>query len=330
MGELGLQRTGSRIEDPGPSVVAGGHDARVVRTEGRCAHRAIGLKHEPHLRGFERPSQHVFQLRRRRETDGLRGEQHAQLRIDGQLGECARGELAALRAIRLGARIVPLGHRVHGQRGHEPKCNEDHSKEPLKARAPSMGLGELPLDLALRAMPRPPGEDRLPEHVVEDLVPDVATLLDSAQDAPLRQRGQDGLQLLRRDPPELREVGDLVGELRPRWRHEMVEEPCCEVFLVAREFGHRSFEMLLDDALRASESRERRRAKCLRALGRLLVPDALHHELEVRRLDTHSAVVRLDCTEPSERGLDLPRSDLVENAVDEIRFDVHSDTRDLA
>ena len=55
----------------------------------------------------------------------------------------------------------------------------------------------------------------------------------------------------------------------------------------------------------------------------LLVPEALHHELEIRRLDPRAVLRAFDRPEPAERRLDLAGADLVENALDELGLDDH-------
>ena len=87
--------------------------------------------------------------------------------------------------------------------------------------------------------------------------------------------------------------------------------------------------MLFDDVLRASEPLERVRAEDVRAHRPLLVPDALHDELEVRRLNARAVVRGLDGAEPAQRGLDLARTDLVEDAPDEPGLDRHCDAGEL-
>ena len=61
-----------------------------------------------------------------------------------------------------------------------------------------------------------------------------------------------------------------------------------------------------------------RRSRCV-----LLVPQALHDELEIRRLDPRSVLRALDRPEPAERRLDLAGTDLVEDALHEGGLDDH-------
>ena len=51
----------------------------------------------------------------------------------------------------------------------------------------------------------------------------------------------------------------------------------------------------------------------------LLLPEALHDELEIRRLDPPTDVAALDAPEAAERRLDLTGTDLVEHPLDERR-----------
>ena len=116
---------------------------------------------------------------------------------------------------------------------------------------------------------------------------------------------------------EVGEVGDLVCDLRSRRRDQVVEEACRDVLLLRRQLGERPLQVLLDDVLCAAEPLERLHAQRCRSREPLLVPQALHHELEVGRLDARAVVDTLDRSEPSERRLDLPGSDLVQDPVDE-------------
>ena len=114
-------------------------------------------------------------------------------------------------------------------------------------------MRELPLGFVLA----PPCEHRLAEDVVEDLVPDGTALVDRAQDAALGQRRQHRYQLGFGDLAEVGEIGDFVGDLRPRWRDEVVEDPGGDILLLGREVGHGALEMLLDDVLRTAEPVDR-------------------------------------------------------------------------
>ena len=81
---------------------------------------------------------------------------------------------------------------------------------------------------------------------------------------------------------ELREVGRLVGDLRPGRRDEVVEEPRSDVALRGRQRLDRALEVIGDDLARTTELVERRGAQRRRAARALDVPEPLHHELQVR------------------------------------------------
>ena len=114
-----------------------------------------------------------------------------------------------------------------------------------------------------------------------------------------------------------------MRDLRPGRRHEVVEEPGGDVLLGRRQLGHGSLEVLLHDVLGAAEPIERLDPHSARPAGALLVPQALHHELEVRRLDAGAVCGALDRAEPAERRLDLACTDVVQHALDEIGVDRH-------
>ena len=67
------------------------------------------------------------------------------------------------------------------------------------------------------------------------------------------------LQLLLRNPAEVREIGHFVRDLRSRGGDEVVEEPRGDVLLLGRQLRHRAFEMLLDDVPGAPEPLQSRR-----------------------------------------------------------------------
>ena len=65
----------------------------------------------------------------------------------------------------------------------------------------------------------------------------------------------------------------------------MVEEPRCDVLLAGGQLSHGAFEMLFDDLLGSAQAIERLDAKAIGAGGALFLPQTLHDELEIRRLD---------------------------------------------
>jgi hypothetical protein len=83
--------------------------------------------------------------------------------------------------------------------------------------------------------------------------------------------------------------------------------------------------VLLDDVLGSPEPLEGLGAQCVRTRRRSSFPDALHDELEVGRLDALLRIRALDRSEPTESGLDLAGSHLVEHALDELRLDGDGD-----
>ena len=74
-------------------------------------------------------------------------------------------------------------------------------------------------------------------------------------------------------------------------------------------------EVLFDDPVCASEPLERLEAQRIGAACRLLVPEALHHQLQVRRLDPSGRLLR--AAAPFDPGADAARGDLVEHALGE-------------
>ena len=121
-----------------------------------------------------------------------------------------------------------------------------------------------------------------------------AALLEGAKDPAARQRGEHRAPPRHRDVAELGEVRGVVRDLRPRRRHEVVEEPGCDVLLrpaCSRAIAPSrcSSTMCCAPPRRSSVAAR----SIARARGALLLPDALHHELEVRRLDPRRPPRRL-------------------------------------
>ena len=124
-----------------------------------------------------------------------------------------------------------------------------------------MRFRELALDLALRTMPRPPREHGLGEDVVEDLVADVAALVERAQDPAVGEDREHRFELVarRRLPKSARSESScaiFVPDGVTRWLKSRAATSFCS----RRERVHRALEVLLDDVLRSAEAFERRRS----------------------------------------------------------------------
>ena len=143
-------------------------------------------------------------------------------------------------------------------------------------------------DRALRVVAALPSEDRACEDVVEYLP---ASRLVRPQDAVVGEDAHDASHVVLRAMGELRKVGRLVGDLRARGRDEWSKSDAAMSRCSGRERLDRPLEVVGDDLPRAAEPGERRGAKRRRAARALDVPQALHHELEVRRLDPGRAAV---------------------------------------
>ncbi len=115
-------------------------------------------------------------------------------------------------------------------------------------------LALLRLQLAIGLVLGTPREHRLGEDVVEDLVADVTSLLDRAQDPELGEPIEHGRDHGHRRACKVGEIGDVVCDLRAGRRHQMIEEPRRDVLLLHRELRHCACEVLLDDVLCAAET----------------------------------------------------------------------------
>ena len=168
---------------------------------------------------------------------------------------------------------------------------------------------------------------------MEDLVADGVRLVgrgDRPEDARLRESLDDLADRLRRRARVLRQVVEPVGDLHPGRRHEVVEDARGLVALGRPERAQRPLEVLGDDPLGAAESRERREAERRRACRPLLLPEALHDELEVRRLDPPVGPFARDRAAALAAHVDPAALHLVEDGLDERGLDRHRRAAELA
>ena len=150
---------------------------------------------------------------------------------------------------------------------------------------PPVGGCPLVLELAIGLMLRPPREHRLRKDVVKDLVAQAAAFLERTQNPAVRQRREHGLEVVAGTPAEIDEIVELVGDLRARGGDEVVEDPRGDILLAGVRSpiapSRCSSTICLAPPSRSSVSRRRRSEPA----ALLLVPEPLHHQLQVRRLD---------------------------------------------
>ena len=169
-----------------------------------------------------------------------------------------------------------------------------------------------------------PVEHRRREHVVVQLPADPAVRLrggDGPEDPVALERLERRLQRLRRGIRELAELLRAQRDLAAARRHEEAQRLRCCVALGVGHAGQRVVDVRPDDRAGAPEPSERLDAQQPRAGGRLLVPDPLHHELQVGGLDAHAVAGR----RARRRVLadrHAPAPHLLQHGVHERRFDV--------
>ena len=95
------------------------------------------------------------------------------------------------------------------------------------------------------------------------------------------------------------------------------------VALVGGQLGHDVVEVPVDDRVRAAQTPQRLQPQLLRPGGDLLVPQALHDELQVGGLHAGGARgVDVRCLAVADR--DAPAADLLEHGVDECGLDLEA------
>src|SRR5207237_6918571 len=140
----------------------------------------------------------------------------------------------------------------------------------------------------------------------------------------------DLLDLTRRRPRVLRQVAEPVRDLHAGRRDEVVEHPRGLVALRRRKRRHRALEVLGDDPLGTAEAGERREPKRGRAGRPLLLPEALHDELEVGRLDPAGVTGARDRAAAVHAVVDPAALHLVEDGLDERGLDARPLAAELA
>ena len=168
-----------------------------------------------------------------------------------------------------------------------------------------------------------PREHRLREDVVEDLVADRAALLDaSGGSAARRASTSTGAASSTGTSPKSARSEISCAIFVPDGVTRWLKSRAAMSFCVRRELGHRAFEMLLDDVLRAAETLERRRRAAsldpaARSSSQMRCMTSWRYGASIRGADLDA----FDRAEPAERRLDLAGADLVEHALDERRLD---------
>ncbi len=201
-------------------------------------------------------------------------------RLRRKLGR-ARFLGARPRDLGLVARLAPLRQRIDRDARHHRQGDQRGDRDDREPSQPATRHRPLPLELA----PPAPVEDRLGEDVVEDLVPVAVGGVERAEDALAAQRPEHRLGLAPAEVRELREVRGAVRDLRPGRRDQVLEHAGRSVLILVVEYRQRPVEVIADDCAGAPELLEGRLAENARSALVLFVPHALHHELQVRRLD---------------------------------------------
>ena len=234
-----------------PSVLAVRMQASIRAVE-RRRHRPAGREHRPEARSEQRRAEHVLGLVAGRQLRRAQRVLQALLRIRRQARERGRVELARVGPLRLRPRLAALRQREDRHRRRQRE--RDHaSRRRLPAGAGACASASWRSRSSRRS--RPPGQHRVGEHVVEDLVARPAAVLavHLAQDPLVPERLEHRPELGLVDRRVLGEIGRAVRDLRPRRRDEAVEDARGDVLLRRPEPGERALEMLTDDRLGAAE-----------------------------------------------------------------------------
>ncbi len=210
-------------------------------------------------------------------------EMDADLWIRGDVRRRAAGELATAGVPRLRARVASLDEGVGGDCGDDGERDEARTDDSEQSASLSPGANPL----APQLLPGLPRQDRRPQHVVEDLVASRRALhpVHAADDALAPERVEQLPKLRVLYLRVLGEIGRLVRDLSPRRRHELPNDARRRLLLGKRQSIERSLDVLPDDRTCSADRAQRLEAQLPRPRLPFALPQALEHELEVRRLD---------------------------------------------
>ena len=275
---------------------------------------------------------------RRRQTRCVLRQQQPELRVSSELHDRIRFELAGfrgqgagVRGERLFSRVGPLRQRPNGQRSRSRKRDERDGCDPRDAPVTEPRRRALPLKGPFSIVPGAPGEDGRCENVVEDLVPGwtPAPPGDAAKDARRIECGEHRLEPARILVGVAREIVHGVRDLRPRRRHEVVEETRDEIALAAR----RARQARARDAPRRSAPHRRARPASRRAARRSRLRARPPRAARARAGGTAPRRGAHAC--PRRRGraptaaARCARRDLLENGLDELVLGRHLGAAEL-
>ena len=120
---------------------------------------------------------------------------------------------------------------------------------------------------------------------------------------------------------ELAQLLGAQGDFPAARRHEEAERRGGGVALVGGQLVHDVVEVPVDDRVRAALTSQRLQPQSVRPGGDLLVPEALHDELQVGGLDAVGTGCRRLAWAPSVAQVDAPAAHLLEHGVDERGLD---------
>jgi hypothetical protein len=167
------------------------------------------------------------------------------------LGAGPRCEGAPLRRSRLLARLTALRESVDRDRAHDQKRCDERSAESKRTTKSALGCPR-------GNVPGPPREDRVAQHIVEDLVaPLTPAVRVSAQDALAGKPVEYMLGVHTRRLRVARKVADPMSNLRSSRGNQVVEHRRSRILLRPGEARERRVEMRSHDRRRAAQGLQR-------------------------------------------------------------------------
>ena len=220
--------------------------------------------------------------------------------------------------MRLAASVAALHERIHGDRRKNRNQNERADREPEQTPMAAGRGGPLRLELPFRLVLRPPGQHRLGEDVVEDLVARaLCPVFGGTNYALFDEALKHALGFRLPDRRVAGEIAGPVGDFHARWGDEMVVHRGGSVLLLRRELCHCPFQVILDDVRRAAELAQGLQPEPVRASARLDLPEPLEDELKVRSLDPVGALLA-DGAASGKTQIDASGSHLVQHGLHEL------------
>src|SRR5581483_10428866 len=263
-------RAPAQVVDAHLAVAACNEESLAAHEGGRAAaqvqHPPLSHRQEPRAKDGS-----SFAVRRDLRRVQRNAESGGRARRD--LRQRLRRQLVSMRSSCLRVRRASLDDGVHGDRG-----DDNERSQCCNCNATCAGTRARNLDCL------PPLQQRLREHVVEDLVDraSLADLVDRPKDACPAESLEQRCNASALDAGVAGEIGFAECDLRPGRSDELPDDASSEVTEIVRQRIERLAHVRRGDCLRSTEPGERPLVQLGASRAALLLPDAVEDQLQER------------------------------------------------